>query len=141
MYAYGNKQSNPDNYDNNTYIVMLIFEEKKKLLFMPLDLFHLNCILLPIMKINIEFFFYFIRAILEQKVCSDKSLQKVAIHLLGHRRAIARKHWRLLKSKRGVWTALDSRRNQDRLVGGWRVQTKAQSFKHVRKQIVSKQYQ
>ena len=30
MYAYGNKQSNPDNYDNNTYIVMLIFEEEKK---------------------------------------------------------------------------------------------------------------
>ena len=30
MYAYGNKQSNPDNYDNNTYIVMLIFEEKKQ---------------------------------------------------------------------------------------------------------------
>lgn len=85
---------------------------------MPLDLFHLNSILLPIMKINIENNFYFIRAILEQKVCSDKSLQKVAIHLLGHRRAIARKHWRLLKSKRGVWTALDSRRNQDRLVGG-----------------------
>ena len=123
MYAYGNKQSNPDNYDNNTYIVMLIFEEKKPsyslcLLFMSLDLFHLNCILLPIMKINIEIFFYFIRAILELKVCSDKSLQKVAIHLLGHRRAIARKHWRLLKSKREVWTALDSRRNQDRLVRG-----------------------